>query len=232
MKLAPNGLIYEIRIPRSADQPLPSEIFIKDRFSRTYNRLDPSKWEAAKQRKMNCDDMLLTLGHLGFSMPRDKLEKLLNGKTDITSWEWYLVFADIGSGHYDYETDAWTPGSDQLYAFDMEVPEMGTMYTRFLQGVQSIVPDIAITDIREDLSGLNEDFDGRRSVSFLCNGRPYRFDLKGEHDWFDLCMLDHMKKVLEAENCPFRLYAFECDWIILYYGPQDKAEKISGLMQL
>ena len=50
MKLAPNGLLYEIRIPYGSDHPLPSSIYIRDRNNRDYARLDPSKWEAAKQR--------------------------------------------------------------------------------------------------------------------------------------------------------------------------------------
>ena len=48
-----------------------------------------------------------------------------------------------------------------------------------LVDIESIVPDIEITGIREDLSGLNDDLVGERKVSFLCNGHPYSFTLVG-----------------------------------------------------
>ncbi len=134
----------------------------------------------------------------------------------------------LGEGHYNYDTYEWTPLTDQLYAFDLEIFDISHIYTLFLQGIQSIVPDIEITEIEEDLSGLNDGLDGERKVSFLCNGHPYSFTLVGMHDWFDVNMLDYMQQVIQAENCPFMLHCFYTigQDVALYYGTKEKAEKL------
>ena len=147
----------------------------------------------------------------------------------------------MGLGEYDYETSAWTPTSNQVYAFDAEVFDIENMYTLFLQGVQSIVPDITITDIKEDLSGMTFELlpsedpyapatNGTRSVSFLCNGHPYSITLESEGDWFNSQMLDFMDEVLQKENCEKQLYVVTHRFdqmLILIYSTQEHAEMVA-----
>ena len=86
--------------------------------------------------------------------------------------------------------------------------------TLFLKGIQSIVPDIEITDVKEDLSGMTEEMssseesgemtDGTRGISFLCNGHPYAIELISYGDWINPDMIEFMNGVLAKENCPKR----------------------------
>ena len=49
-----------------------------------------------------------------------------------------MLLAAVGVGTYDSGTCEWTPTSDRVYSFDVEVSDIDRMYTLFLQGIQSI----------------------------------------------------------------------------------------------
>ena len=134
-------------------------------------------------------------------------------------WDW-------GAGSYDYETGIWTPTSDIVYAFDAEVYDIDHMYELFLLGVQAIVPEITITDITEDLSQMDGSLEGKRSVSFLCNGHPYQFEFDSLGDWINGEILPLMNQVLEKEHCPYRLCEIQDQYdqmVILIYDTDEKA---------
>ena len=170
---------------------------------------------------------------LGFALNDDVLEQILSeGIFDFQVVGSDAMLLALGAGHYDYDTGDWSPFSNEIYAFDQEVYDEDHMYTLFLKGIQAIVPDIEITEVKEDLSELNEYHEGVRTVSFLCNGHPYSFQLEGMRDWFDMSMLENMATVIEAECCPFELYAFEADYqfVALFYGDQAKAAAVEAFL--
>ncbi len=139
-----------------------------------------------------------------------------------------------GWGVFDYETDAWTPTSDQVYAFDAEVYDIENMYTLFLQGVQAIVPEVSITDVKEDLSKMTDELEGKRGVSFLCNGRPYSVELESMGDWIDLyTMLDFVNGVLKAEGCKEQLHNISNEYfqiIILVCSDEQRANRLKSMI--
>ncbi len=144
------------------------------------------------------------------------------------------LFAFAAHGDYDHDTDSWTPWFDAAYAFDVEIFSIAQMYTLFLQGVDVIALDAAITDVTEDLSGMTVEMDlggfipsdGVRSVSFLLNGHPHAITLESRGDWFNPDMIGAMNRVLEAEGCAGRLYgmAAEGQSLLLIYGSAAQAE--------
>ena len=143
-------------------------------------------------------------------------------------WDW-------GAGIYDYDTGHWTPTSDRVYAFDAEFFDIEHMYTLFLMGVQAIVPEISITDVTEDLSGMNEELEGTRSVSFLCNGHPYQVELTSMRDWINGSILPFMNQVLEQENCQYRLFEIQDEYdqmVILIYDTPDKAAQMKEFVNI
>ena len=146
----------------------------------------------------------------------------------ILLWNW-------GAGIYDYDTGDWTPTSDKVYAFDAEVFDIEHMYTLFLMGIQAIVPEITITDITEDLSGMDDELEGTRSVSFLCNGHPYRAEMPSLGDWIDGSILPFMNQVLEQENCQYRLYELQDEYdqmVILIYDAPEKAAQMKRFVDV
>ena len=180
------------------------------------------------------DDIMEKYDKLGVSIERNKIEQILKehsfGHCKTNGELAAELLVRLGEGYYNYDTFEWTSLTDQLYAFDLEVFDMSNMYTLFLQSIGSIVPDIEITGIKEDLSGLNDDLEGERSVSFLCNGHLYSFTLVGMHDWFDVDMLDYIRQVIHAENCPYELLYFYTigQDVALYYGMQEKGEQLEA----
>lgn len=157
--------------------------------------------------------------------------------TDILLW--------LGMGKYDYDTDQWTPRSNRVYAMDAEVYNIGKMYTMFLQGIQSIVPDIKITDIRENLSKMTDELtfsedpalpnvNGKRTVSFVCNNHPYSIELDSHGDWFNFDMFTFMDQVLEKEGCPLQLYQFSAhmQYVIMVYCTRSEAEELAPLIDM
>lgn len=151
----------------------------------------------------------------------------------------YVYLMEEGLGRYDYNTFTRTPTSDKVYAFDAEMFNVEGMYTELLQGIDAIVPDITITDVQEDLSGITEEMDwetysdGTRKVSFLCNSHPYEIELISYGDWVDIAFFDFLDEVLAKENCPNQLYAlthpFE-QMVLVYYGNEKDAREIAGMM--
>ena len=146
-----------------------------------------------------------------------------------------------GLGEYDYDTFEWKPLTDRLYVFDAEVFDISNMYGLFLQGVQAIADDITITDVREDLSGVQMEMtepedprepptDGVRSVAFRCNGHEYAVTLTSLGDWFNINeFLPFMNEVLEKEHCEkrLRLLFSEMDQMLaVVYGTEADARKI------
>lgn len=146
-----------------------------------------------------------------------------------------LVF--MGCGDYSQETGEWMPASDRVYAFDAEVYDVEHMYAQFLRGMQAIIPDIAITDVREDLSGMTEEMsfsgfigvDGTRSVDFRVNGHSYSVTLESRGDWFNEDMIAFFMDVLEKEQYPGRLHQITGDMdqmVILLYGSDADASRL------
>jgi hypothetical protein len=123
---------------------------------------------------------------------------------DITAT--FLTY--VGGGEFDYDTWEWSPSSDQVYCFDVEVFNVGCMYETFLQGIISISnEEFEITEITENLSNINEDSGlGTRDVSFNYNGTPYTLTAEAQHDWFDTNMLSEMNQVFQQEGNPKKLY--------------------------
>ena len=156
--------------------------------------------------------------------------------------EMFLALMDAGWGIYDNKTSEWTPTSRQVYAFDAEVFDIAHMYTLFLQGVESIVPELTITEIEEDLSGMRVDSDtgivaadGKRKVSFRCNGHAYETELESMHDWFNSQFIEYMNGVLEKEGYPGKLWVVSSEYeqtIIMIYGTEQRATLIREAIRL
>lgn len=141
------------------------------------------------------------------------------------------LLTHIGRGSYDYATYTWTPTSHQVYSFDMEVDDIGQMYTLFLQGISAISNgEFEITDIVEDTSKVNyEDGTGTQIIHFNCNGNPYTFEATVDYDWFDVNMIDFMNQVLKKEKLSKQLFSTgdgyqEC---IIFFCTKDWAARFS-----
>ena len=151
-----------------------------------------------------------------------------------------LIF--MGCGDYSQETGEWMPTSDRVYVFDAEVYDVEHMYAQFLRGMQAIILGIAITGVREDLSGMTEDMsfscfigvDGTRSVDFCVNGHPYSVTLESRGDWFNEDMLAFFMDVLEKEQYPGGLHQISGDMdqmVILFYGSDADAIRLRLALQ-
>ena len=184
------------------------------------------------------------LRQLGFDLTDTVLDSIgreLN--CDVSALSVTDLLLGLGLGDYDYSTDQWSPRSSQVYAFDAEIYNIEKMYTLFLQGVQTIVPDIVITDVHEDLSAMTDEMtfeqdsttppnNGKRSVSFVCNGHAYSVELDSYGDWFNNAMFDFMDHVLEKEHCRFKLYEFpaQMQFVIMIYCSESQMEKVAPLV--
>lgn len=145
----------------------------------------------------------------------------------------YTMLTYLGMGDYDWETFERTPLSDKVYAQDAEVFNIEEMYTEFLEGVDFIIPDAEFTEIHEDISGLTENLDGRRSVSFKCNGSPYEAELDSYGDWLNPEIIFFVNDVLKKEGCAaqLRVVSDEYDQIaIMIYGSKAEGDMISRMI--
>lgn len=172
-------------------------------------------------------DMLeITKGMLG--MPEEVMEAM--EECQLIG----MLLSHIGNGKYDYTDWSWMPLSNQVYAFDMEVFNVSSMYTMFLQGIQAITgDDISITDISEDCSKV--DFEkgcGTQTVRFQCNGKPYQYDAAVNYDWFDVGMLCFMDRVVREQNTGKYLFIASDGYqgCVLLYQTKEWSGKFQELM--
>lgn len=148
----------------------------------------------------------------------------------------YTMLMYLGMGNYDWETFERTPVSDKIYAQDAEVFNIDQMYTEFLEGVDFIIPDAEFTDIEEDLSGLTDEtgfYEGKRSVSFKCNGDVYEKELDSYGDWLNPEIMLFVNDVLKKEGCmaQMRVVSDEYDQVMMIiYGPKAEAEMICRMI--
>jgi len=145
----------------------------------------------------------------------------------------YELLLCEGFGEYDYDTLIWTPTSDQIYVFDAEFFNIEGMYTEFLQGVQSILPDAQITSVREDLSGMDEYLEGTRRVLFEFNGHSHVITLESYGDWLNTEIISFFNQVLKTEGYNKRLHVVSENWdqiVFLIYGTQEDASALRRMM--
>ena len=147
-------------------------------------------------------------------------------------WVYQLLLCQ-GIGEYDDDTLTWTPTSEKIYVFDAEFFNIEGMYTEFLQGVQSIMPDGMMTAVREDLSGMNEYLDGSRKVYFDYNDHSYVVTLKSDGDWLNGEIIDFLNQVLKTEGKTNRLHIVSDAWdqmVFLIYGTEADAVELRRLI--
>lgn len=142
----------------------------------------------------------------------------------------------LGMGEYDPDTWEWTPGNSGVYWFDMEVFDVGSMYTDFLRGVSALGNgELDFTDIQEDFSRVDwEKCTGSVLVSFDWNGQHYIMEAEFAGDWFDPNILDTMNKLLTGNGNRKRLYfaSDEGQGLLVFYRDESWAgdfEKKTGL---
>lgn len=145
----------------------------------------------------------------------------------------YQLLLCEGIGEYDYDALTWMPTSDWIYVFDAEFFNIEGMYTEFLQGVQAIIPEAKITAVHEDLSGMNEYFEGSRKVYFDFNDHSYVVTLKSEGDWLNPEIIDFLNQVLKTEGFEPRLHAVSDAYdqmVFLICGSEKKAAVLRSLL--
>ncbi len=145
-----------------------------------------------------------------------------------------VIYYCIGAGKYDPKTWEWTPSSEQVYMFDMEVFSIGSMYTDFLRGILPLMgDDVRITDMEEDSGGVDEESGtGTQILRFQCNGNPYEFRAEAYYDWMDLKVIDFMNGVLKQEKTGKQLWAASDggQGIIIFYNTEKWAKQYEKKM--
>lgn len=165
--------------------------------------------------------------------PPELIENMFDGPHEMFKVDG-IIFSYIGLGTYDYENWEWTPSSGQVYIFDMEVFNIGSMYTDFLHGVLALAGnDLTVTDVEEDCSEVDEEEGtGTQILRFKCNGTPYEFRGEAYYDWMDMKVIDFMNEVLKKEGIEKRLLAsFDGgQGCILFYNTKEWGEEFEEVM--
>lgn len=155
------------------------------------------------------------LGELGVATISERMIAEFERSWNSVPWETRdsvdvttMLLAAVGVGRFNFETFEWTPTSDMVYSFDVEVFDIDRMYTLFLWGIQSISQgEFEITQIQEDTGEVDRLLGrGTQTVRFMCNERPCIYRARVDHDWFDAEILDYMNGVFADMGNPKRLY--------------------------
>lgn len=147
-----------------------------------------------------------------------------------------VLLMALGEGTFDFSEGTWTPCTNGVYSFDVEIFNLDTMYTNFLRGVSALdKEELNFQNIQEDTSEVNwEDGTGKRTVSFEWNGKSYTLEAKVQDDWFDLNIASELNKII-IENGKDKQLFFTSDGLqecIVFYRDKEWAnsfQKETGL---
>ena len=158
------------------------------------------------------------LTELGIRVPQMEIEDDFSSEYMV---EELLYWA--GMGAYDDDTFAWTPADSGVYAFDLEVFDVGNMYRDFLRGVEAMSGgELVFTEIVEDDSLVDlESGGGWKEVTFTVNGGTHTLRAQMMYDWFDPSFANAVAEMTEDHQTGKRLrfyfdgyqvaYVFWCD---------------------
>ena len=148
---------------------------------------------------------LAVLEELGFTFT--DAERSLVADYGVEDGGYADLLASLGLGNYDYDAWEWSPTSDQVFALDTEVYDVGNMYPLFFQGLLTI-SGLPITGVAQDDSRADwEEGTGILTVSLDYDGRPYSFDVVFNYDWLDCNVLKEVNAILAREGVEQRFYA-------------------------
>ncbi len=137
----------------------------------------------------------------------------------------------LGRGDYDYEDMTWAPYENGVYAFDLEVFDVGKMYTDFLNGVSALDrEELDFQEIQEDTSQVNwEEGTGKRTVTFLWENEPFTLETEENTDWFDMDVAYQLNQIIREHGKEKQLF-FAGDGyqeIFVFYREKDWADAFS-----
>ena len=140
---------------------------------------------------------------------------------DLLCWE--------GTGSYSESDYSWTPSVSGVYWLDMEVMFVDRIYSDFFAGVSAMAPELNITDVTEDYSGVDwENGTGEVTVTFCLDGTTHTMKLSMMQDWIDLNVLYDLAKLLEQDQDPRSLWRCpDGQGILLYYGTEEQVQALS-----
>lgn len=151
-----------------------------------------------------------------------------NKATDLLAW--------VGMGTYDDNTWEWTPASNGVYWLDMEVWDIGCMYTDFLRGISALNPDeLSFSEITEDHSGVDyENWTGTVHLSFRLNDQAHEMNIAFDGDWISLDALSEIAEIVQAESSESKLYfaSDEGQGILVFYRTPDWAEEFAEITRI
>lgn len=113
-----------------------------------------------------------------------------------------ILLTVLGQGNNDFENMTWTPYENGVYAFDVEVFDIGKMYTNFLIGISYLdKKELDFKNIHEDTGQVNwEDGTGKRTVTFEWENEQFTLEAEVTNDWFDLSVINELNKIIKEHG--------------------------------
>lgn len=157
---------------------------------------------APQPRAMTVSEATWVLSELGIRVPETDIEDDLPSEYVMEE----LLFL-AGMGEYDYDTFTWTPAKSGVYAFDLEVFDVGNMYTDFLRGVEAMSGgELVFTAVTEDDSHVDIDTGlGWKEVTFTVSGQTRTLRAEMLYDWFDPSFANAVAELTEDHRTGKRL---------------------------
>lgn len=146
------------------------------------------------------------------------------------------LLAELGAGTYDETTWEWTPSSNGVYRLDMEVWDVGCMYTDFLTGISALNPDeLLFTDIIEDHSMVDyKNQTGTIHLRFRLNEKLHEITIPFSGDWISLDALSDIAQIVQSENNENSLFfaSDEGQGLLVFYRSQKWAEEFTKISRI
>ena len=83
-----------------------------------------------------------------------------------------MLLSSLGHGDFDYSAGTWTPYTNGVYSFDVEVFDIEKMYTNFLIGISALnKEELDFKNIQEDTGNIDwADAFGKETGLMLSSG--------------------------------------------------------------
>lgn len=156
-----------------------------------------------RPKAMTASGAAQVLTELGIQVPETDI-----GDDFVDEYMVVELLCWAGMGEYDPDTFAWTPASSGVYAFDLEVFDVGNMYTDFLRGVEALSGgELVFTDVVEDETHVNlDEGTGWKEITFTFNGQTHTIRAEMMSDWFDPSFADAIAELTADADKQLRFH--------------------------
>lgn len=176
--------------------------------------------EPQSGRGLSLEDKLDYLDQCGIRLaaPFTAADLLSSFAADDFRRSSFVMLLDVLGGTEEHEP--WRHHCQQFFAFDVECIEDDDSYTRVLEDMSYLLPELQLGGFVEE---VDHEGDGNSSFSFSAGGRQYEVSFKQQDDWFSEDVLTELFRAYDDTAATDILFWVDTGGQVALFGRLSRA---------